>query len=504
MSALLEIEGLGKTFGDTRVLRDVSLKVEAGEVHALIGANGSGKSTLIKILAGFHPADPGTTISFDGRRLETPYNAGDEAARGMRFIHQDAPLVDSLSVIENLALEAGYTTGRGGRIRWRAEDARARKMLARVGLEVDPHVLVAELSAAERMMLCIARESEIEDWAGHLFVLDEPTAALPVEESERLFDLVETVKGQGAGIIYVSHRLEEVMRLADNVSVLRDGSVAARLERGKATQSSMVESMFGESADELYESPPPVVSDKTRLQVKDVHANRLGGVSCTVAEGEILGVYGLLGCGKSELGRLVAGVQRPSEGELLIDGEPVSFRTVGDAIKAGVGYIPQDRRAAGVAALLTVRENLTATDLKPLTRFGRLVRSREEAEVGPLIERFGIVPPDPERPISQLSGGNQQKVVLAKWLRCKPKVLIADEPTAGVDINSKHDIYRFIREAAEEGTAVLLLSSEAEEVAFACDRALILRDGVALAELQGDALTKEAVQAAAFRERAAA
>jgi ribose transport system ATP-binding protein len=473
-------------------------------VHGLIGANGSGKSTLIKILAGFHSADPGSDITFNGRKLEPPYNAGDPVAEGMRFIHQDAPLVDSLSVIENLALEAGYTLGAGRRIRWRAEAERARKMLDRVGLDVDPHMLVAELSAAERMMLCIARESEIDDWAGHLFVLDEPTAALPIEETERLFELVETVKGQGAGIIYVSHRLEEVTRLADQVSVLRDGGVAARLERGKADQATMVESMFGESAEELYESPPPVVSDKTRLRIEGVHANRLAGVSCSVAEGEIVGVYGLLGCGKSELGRLVAGVQRPDEGEIMIDGEAVSFRNVGDAIGAGVGYIPQDRRAAGVAASLTVRENLTATDLRPLTSFGRLVRSREQAEVGPLIERFGIHPPDPERPISQLSGGNQQKVVLAKWLRCKPKVLIADEPTAGVDINSKHDIYRFIREAAEDGTAVLFLSSEAEEVAFACDRAVILRDGVVLAELQGAALTKDAVQAASFRERVAA
>ncbi len=494
MAALLEIEDLSKTFGDTRVLRGVSLRVDAGEVHALIGANGSGKSTLIKVLAGFHPADDGAVLRFGGQDLASASESS------MRFIHQDAPLVDTLSVIENLALEAGYTTGVGGRIKWRAEAARARRMLDRVGLDIDPQTPVGDLSAAERMMLCIAREAEVENWEGHLFVLDEPTAALPSEEAERLFRLVESIKAQGAGIIYVSHRLDEVLRLADKTTVLRDGEVVANLNRGDTDQAGLVVAMFGESPEELFESPPPVVSSKTRLEIDGIAATRLAGVSCSIGEGEIVGVYGLLGCGKSELGRLVAGIQRPAAGTMKIDGEDVRFRDVGDAIGAGVGYVPQDRRAAGVGASLTVRENLTATDLRPFTKFGRLVRSREDAEVDSLIDRFGVVPPEPDREIGQLSGGNQQKVVMAKWLRCKPKVLVADEPTAGVDIYSKHEIYRFIREAAEEGTAVLLLSSEAEEIAFACDRALILRDGGVIAELHGAGLTKDAVQASSFRE----
>ncbi|HEY0318402.1 MAG TPA: sugar ABC transporter ATP-binding protein [Solirubrobacterales bacterium] len=500
MAPLLEIAGLGKTFGDTRVLRDVSLEVEPGQVHALIGANGSGKSTLIKILAGFHDPDSGASIRFNGQELDLPLTEATSKATGMRFIHQDAPLVDNLSVGENLSLEAGYLTGFGGRIRWRAEAKRARKTMAGVGLQIDPRRLVSELSASERMMLCIAREAENEDWGGRLFVLDEPTAALPNEEAERVFALIDRVKSQGAGIIFVSHRLGEVMRLADHITVLRDGTVAARLERGEVEQEGMVVAMFGETADELYEAPPAVVGTKTRLRIDSVRGNVLRGVSCSVAEGEIVGVYGLLGCGKSELGRVVAGVQQPTEGTMEIDGEEVSPSTAADAIGAGVGYVPQNRHEAGIAPSMTIRENLTMTDLKPFTVFGRLSRSRERAGVMPLIDRYGIKPPDPEHRVGQLSGGNQQKVVMAKWLRCDPSVLVADEPTAGVDISSKHDIYRFIREAAEGGAAVLLLSSEAEEIAFASDRAIVLRDGEVIAELSGNALTKEAVQAAAFRE----
>jgi len=500
MAPLLEIAGLGKTFGDTRVLRGVSLEVEPGQVHALIGANGSGKSTLIKILSGYHDPDPGTKIAFAGAALGMPLTEAAAKAAGMRFIHQDAPLVDSLSVLENLSLESGYLTGLGGRIRWRAEAQRARATMASVGLDIDPRRLVSELSASERMMLCIGREAQSQDWAGRLFVLDEPTAALPNEEAERVFALVERVKAQGAGIIYVSHRLGEVTRLADCISVLRDGTLAGRYERGEVDQEGLVVAMFGESAEELYEAPPPVKSSKTRLRIDALSGNRLKEVSAAVAEGEIVGVYGLLGCGKSELGRFVAGVQRPSSGQLEIDGVPLSPTSPREAIDAGVGYVPQNRREAGVAPSLTIRENLTMTDLTPFTTYGRLSGSRERAGVIPLIERYGIVPTNPEYRLAQLSGGNQQKVVLAKWLRCEPAVLVADEPTAGVDISSKHDIYRFIREAAENGTAVLLLSSEAEEIAFACDRALVLSDGEVIAELSGNALTKEAVQAASFRQ----
>jgi ribose transport system ATP-binding protein len=500
MAPLLEIAGLGKTFGDTRVLRDVSLEVEPGQVHALIGANGSGKSTLIKILAGFHDPDDGSRISFAGEELSLPLTEVASKAAGMRFIHQDAPMVDTLSVLENLSLEAGYLTGFGGRIRWRAEAKRARRTLASVGLSIDPRRLVSELSASERMMLCIAREAENEEWGGRLFVLDEPTAALPNEEAERVFALVDRVKSQGAGIIYVSHRLGEVARLADRISVLRDGTLAARFERGEVDQEGMVTAMFGESAEELYEAPPAVTGTETRLEVRDMHGERLKGVSCSVAAGEIVGVYGLLGCGKSELGRFVAGVQHPREGSMEIDGEEVSPSNARDAIDAGVGYVPQNRHEAGVAPSMTIRENLTLTDLTPYTRFGRLSAASEKAGVKPLIERFGIKPSDPEKRLGQLSGGNQQKVVMAKWLRCNPSVLVADEPTAGVDIQSKHDIYRFIREAAEDGAAVLLLSSEAEEIAFASDRAIVLRDGEVIAELSRTALTKEAVQQASFRE----
>jgi len=500
MAPLLQLAGLGKTFGDARVLRDVSLEVEPGQIHALIGANGSGKSTLIKILAGFHDPDDGSEITFNGTKLDLPLTEATSKATGMRFIHQDAPLVDTLSVLENLSLEAGYLTGFGGHIRWRAEAKRARRTLESVGLSIDPRRLVSELSASERMMLCIARESENQDWGGRLFVLDEPTAALPSEEAERVFALVERVRAQGAGIIYVSHRLGEVLRLADRISVLRDGALAARFERGEVEQEGMVTAMFGTTEDELYEAPPAVVGTKTRLELRGVRGKRLKDLSCSVAEGEIVGVYGLLGCGKSELGRFVAGVQRPDAGTMEIDGKPVKPSNVRDAIDAGVGYVPQDRREAGVAASMTIRENLTLTDLTPFTRFGRLSAASERAGVKPLIERFGIKPPDPEKRLGQLSGGNQQKVVMAKWLRCDPVVLVADEPTAGVDIQSKHDIYRFIREAAEGGAAVLLLSSEAEEIAFASDRAIVLRDGEVIAELSGSRLTKDAVQQASFRE----
>jgi ribose transport system ATP-binding protein len=500
MAALLDVKGLGKTFGDTRVLGDVSLQVEPGQVHALIGANGSGKSTLIKILAGFHDPDSGAQIEFAGNQLELPLTEASSKAAGMRFIHQDAPLVDTLSVLDNISLEAGNLTGFAGRIRWRAEVKRARETMAGVGLSLEPRRLVNELSASERMMLCIARETANQDWGGRLFVLDEPTAALPTDEAERVFELVERVRSQGAGIIYVSHRLAEVHHLADRISVLRDGRLAARFDRGEVDQEGMVTAMFGESEEELYERPPATTGSKVRLEVGSIRGNRLKDVSCSVAEGEIVGVYGLLGCGKSELGRIVAGVQRAAAGTIEIDEKAVRPAKVKDAIDAGVGYIPQNRHEAGVAPTMTVRENLTMTDLAPFTRLGRLSRARERAGIAPLIKRLGIRPPDPERLVSQLSGGNQQKVVLGKWLRRSPTVLVADEPTAGVDIQSKQDIYRFIREAAEAGAAVLLLSSEAEEVAFASDRAIVLRDGEVVGELSGAALTKDAVQQATFRE----
>jgi len=478
----LELTGVSKTFGGTRVLHDVSLDIASGEVHALVGQNGSGKSTLIKILAGFHEADPGAVATVDGdpRSLGDP---DDVHQAGVRFVHQDLGLVPALSVVDNLALGHGYATGVGARINWRRQRAAAQAALRAVGYELDVRRAVEDLQPVERTAVAIARALQSARGDMSVLVLDEPTATMPKAEVQRLFSIIDTVRRQGVGVLYVSHHLEEVFELADRVTVLVDGRRVATKRCSELDQRSLVDLMTGGVVDDARRRAMTARTEPL-LSLEGVGGADLVGLDLEVRAGEVVGVGGITGSGREELCSLIFGA-KPRTGRVLVRGRDLPASRPHISCERGVALVPANRLRDGVVVGLNVRENLNLTTVRQLVRHVR-IRSRDDRrQAADLGRKMSVKAPSLEAPIEALSGGNQQKVVLGKWLQTDPSVLLLDEPTQGVDVAAKAEIHHLIDAAATRGVAVLVCSSDEAELERLCDRVVVLRHGHAVIELNG-------------------
>ncbi|WP_407285420.1 sugar ABC transporter ATP-binding protein [Streptomyces sp. BP-8] len=474
---VVRVRGLSKRFGGTLALDAVDLDVHSGSVLALLGPNGAGKSTLIKVLAGVHHADEGE-VTVAGHPL-----GSEAAARTMSFIHQDLGLVEWMTVAENIALGTGYAR-RAGLLSWRLTRRRCTEALGIVAAHLDPRAPVAGLPRAERSLVAIARALATQ---AELIVLDEPTASLPAADCARLFDVLHTLRDQGHALVYVTHRLDEVYKVADAFAVLRDGRLISHGPLAGHQPARLVRDIVGREPDGYRIAP---VTGPAVLSLDRVRTAHTAPVSLELRAGEILGMVGLTGAGHMELGRALAGARRILDGRAVLDGRPYAPRSVAAAVGSGVGLVTSNRQEEGCAAELTVRENFLANpraDGLPALRW--ISPRRERAKATALVDRFSVRPRDTESPISTLSGGNQQKVMVGRWLRLSRRLLILEEPTSGVDIGAKAEIYRLLQDALAEGLAVLLISTDFEEVAHVCHRALVFVRGAVTAELSGTALT---------------
>jgi ribose transport system ATP-binding protein len=489
-SLVLDVAELSKTYPGQVALDRARLQVRSGEIHALVGQNGSGKSTLIKLLAGYVKADHGARVRFGGSDVDLWALDRDERHR-IRIVHQDLGLVPALSTVENLGLGHGYHTGVGGRIKWRSEVRRAQELLLAFGLAPDVRQPVATLSPAERAAVAIMRA--LQDWdigRPGLLVLDEPTASLNRGEVDALFREVRRVAEQGAGVLFVSHMLDEVLALADRVTVLRDGKVVAAGEPvAQLDERRLVELIVGRSMTEMYPDSDHVVG-RPVLEADQVVGASLRGVTLKIHNGEVLGVAGLVGSGREEIAGALFGATPRYAGRVLVNKQKV-FATPVDSIRAGVAFVPADRKSVGLDTQERLYEHIPLPRLGPVQRGVRLDRRAARRAAAQWAERLDVQPLLLDRRMEKFSGGNQQKAVLARWLRTEPVVLLLDEPTQGVDVGAKAAIYGHVRHAADNGMAVLVASSDAEELVHLCDRVLVFRSGTVAVELRGNTLTEE-------------
>ena len=480
--------GLVKRFTGTLALDHVDFDVRRGEVHALLGQNGAGKSTLIKVLAGVYQADAGAVL-FAGK----PAHPGTDQLP-IAFIHQDLGLVEWMTVAENVAIQTGYPRSRAGLISWPKVNSAAAEALAIMGSDLDPETPISSLPAAERSLVAIGRALAIKS---DILVLDEPTAALPEADVERLLETLRRLRASNIGIVYVTHRLDEVLRIADRVTVLRDGRRLATVAASETNAGELVQMIVGRSMSDAFVRPTQP-SDRGALSVEDLVAEHVGPVSFSVAAGETLGLVGLRGAGHHTVGRAIFGHTPMESGRLTLDGEPIAPLSPAEAMAKGVGFVSSRRAEEGLASNLDVRENIY---LNP-TASGKGVlefvsRATELGEAQAAVRRFSIKTAGVEEPVATLSGGNQQKVVLARWMEAHVKLLILEEPTIGVDVGAKADIYHLLQLSLRQGLAVLLISSDFEEVERICHRALVFSRGQVTAEIPGHALTTAALTAAA-------
>jgi ribose transport system ATP-binding protein len=485
---LLKMTGLVKRFTGTLALDHVDFDVHRGEVHALLGQNGAGKSTLIKVLAGVYAADAGE-ILFDGR----PAQPGTDTLP-IAFIHQDLGLVEWMTVAENVAIETGYPRWWGGLISWPRVNSAAAEALAIMGSDLDPEAPISSLPAAERSLVAIGRALAIKS---DIVVLDEPTAALPGADVERLLETLQRLRANNIGIVYVTHRLDEVLRIADRVTVLRDGRRLATVAAQKTNAGELVQMIVGRSMSDAFVRPVPP-SERGAFWAADLVAEHVGPVSFSLAAGETLGLVGLRGAGHHTVGRAIFGHTPMTAGRLTLDGQPIAPSNPAEAMAKGVGFVSSRRAEEGLASNLDVRENIY---LNPAAS-GRAVlelipRARELSDAQATVRRFSIKTSGVEEPVATLSGGNQQKVVLARWMEAHVKLLILEEPTIGVDVGAKADIYHLLQSSLRKGLAVLLISSDFEEVERICHRALVFSRGQVVAEIPGYALSVAALTSAA-------
>jgi ABC-type sugar transport system ATPase subunit len=490
---LLEMRGIGKSFPGVRALTDVSLTLDGGEVLALVGENGAGKSTLMKILAGAHRADRGE-ISIDDRpvRIESPAAA---EQLGIGMIYQEFTLVPQLTAPQNIAL--GNEPTRAGLVDDRAVVERAKRLLDELGLELPLDVPTSRLSVGQQQLVEIAKVLARQ---ARIIVMDEPTAALSSREIERLFAIIQRLKNGGAGIIYISHRMEELPRIADRITILRDGRAIETRNAADFPTGEIIRAMVGRTVDAQFPQLPAVAPDApVVLDVRELsRAPVVSGVTFSVQAGEIVGLAGLVGAGRTEIVRAIAGADVPTRAEIRVDGKLVRIRNPHDAIAAGIAFMTEDRKGQGLVLGMSVRENTTLAHLEEFVDRDLLVdRTRETRATQRMIDDLRIRTPSTEQLARNLSGGTQQKVVLAKWLLGKARVFLFDEPTRGIDVGAKAEIYALMLELAAGGAAIVMVSSDLPEVLGMAHRILVVRDGKIVATFARADATPEAIIAAA-------
>ena len=494
-NAALELSGVSKRFGSTRALCDIALSVRSGSVHALLGGNGSGKSTTLKVLAGVHPADPGGVIRLDGVAHATnDYSGAVARGAGLRFVHQNLGLVPGLSVCENFALEAGYPT-RSGRVSWSRLRAETTAHLEAFGIDLDSRAPAGSLRPSDQALVAIVRAlrpAASLDGAARTLVLDEPTACLPHHEASRLIDALQERRAMGQTIVYVSHRLPEVLDLADDITVLRDGSVAATGPVADFDGGTLVDLMAGQRRREAVRGGTVGAADRGRtvLEARDVVSGSLRGVSLSVTAGEVVGVAGILGSGRTSLLHALFGERQLVSGELKLAGVTYRPRRPREAMAQGVAMVPQDRVVGAVFPDQSVTDNVHAGSVGRYWRKWRIDRPAMRRDALSLMREYGVRAASHAVPLSDLSGGNQQKVVIARWLRRSPRLLLLDEPTQGIDVVARAHVHRQVRAHADRGNAVVIVSSDFAELTEVCDRVLVLREGRVVADVAGRQLTE--------------
>ena len=488
----LEARGVYKRFGGTQALDDASLLLRPSTMHSLLGGNGSGKSSMLKCLAGVYRADAGE-VTIHGRQIAAADISPAEAHHaGLRVVHQDLGLFDHISIEENFAFDSGFPTGVGGHIEWRALRRQVADLLEQYGIHARPRDLVGSLRPAQKTLVAIARALRDQTGSEFVLLLDEPTASLPRHESEALLMALRERAANGQTIAFVSHRLQEVRAVSDEITVYRDGKVAGTLP-GNAPEDDVVALIAGPGR-----IPTATRGRRARtapigpamLEVENVTVGPLRDLSLSVGAGEIVGVAGLLGSGRSTLLDVVFGARRPDSGRVVIGDKAFGPEGIKASMGHGVAHVPENRLRDAVFASMSVRENASATVIR---RFwaGWMRTGRERAETRDLSQRFNIKAAGTEASIRSLSGGNQQKVVLARWLRRAPRLLLLDEPTQGVDVIAREEIYSALRDASVDGCALLIASSDHEELVAVCDRVVVLADGAPITTLAGDDLTPE-------------
>ena len=492
---LLEMRNIRKSFSGVTVLRGVDFSLKAGEIHALVGHNGAGKSTLMKILSGVYLPDMGT-ISIDGQAvaLSTPHQA---QQLGVSIIYQEFNLFPNLTVEENVFI--GREPNQRGFVR-KSELRRATTLLLeQLGVSLSPSATVNSLSVAQQQMVEIAKALS---YNAKIVIMDEPTSALTENEVEALFQIIRGLKARGLGVIFISHRLEEVLAICDRITVLRDGQNAGELPVSEATPQKIVQMMVGRPISDLFQKTGSSRMDRVVLEVRnlsrtatkqDASAISLRDVSLRINAGEILGIAGLVGSGRTELARAIFGADRRDRGEIWVDGKPVEIKFPQNAIDCGIGLVPEDRKLQALVLQLAVRENVSLASLDRLSKYGFVRRSAERRMVGGFIDALQIRTPSQDQRVVNLSGGNQQKVVLAKWLALEPKILLVDEPTRGVDIGAKAEVHSLLNQLAQRGVAIMMISSELPEVLGMSDRILVMRAGRIAGELNRSDATQERV-----------
>lgn len=499
-AAALSVRNISKTFAGQLALDGVSFDVPLGRITALLGMNGSGKSTLIKILAGIYTPDPGGTLTVRGRGVALPLTPAEaHEAAGLRFLHQDIGLVDSLTVADNFALvDRFFARGPLGPINLRRQHEHVAATLALLDIDQDPGALVGSLSPSARTMIGIARAFQdrdrgIEALRKCILVLDEPTASLPADEVDKVLGILEKLRDNGGTAVYVSHRIDEVRRIADQLVVLRDGRVVAEEPLGTKLGSDIVSLVIGRELQTRQDTPVERSAGAVVLSATNLHGSRLAGVDLHVRAGEILGITGLIGCGRSELIRILAGAQHRQAGDMELSGARYSPPNPASAVASGVTCVPQDRRKDGCVLEMTVGENLTLGRLHRYAAKGAIDRRREQADTERLAKDYLVKSAGLQAPIRTLSGGNQQKVVVARAASGNVKVLLLDEPSQGVDAAAKHEISELLRSLAASGVAIVIASTDYDDFVDLAQRVVVLDRGREVAELEGSDITSDRI-----------